>query len=50
MIFDDYALELTPDPLDNAKPGIDAFLTAFKGQYRILHHNYQVAVMKLERD
>ena len=46
VIFDDYELELTPDPLDNAKHGIDSFLEVLKGQYRILHRGYQVAVVK----
>jgi predicted O-methyltransferase YrrM len=46
VIFDDYELELTPGPLDNAKHGIDSFLEVFKGQYRILHRGYQVAVVK----
>jgi predicted O-methyltransferase YrrM len=47
VIFDDYELELTPDPLDNVRPGVDAFLAAFDGQFCILHHGYQVAVTKL---
>jgi predicted O-methyltransferase YrrM len=50
VIFDDYELELTPDPLDNARLGIDSFLNTCKGQYRILHQGYQVAVVKLQRD
>ena len=46
MIFDDYELELTPAPLDNARPGVDSFLGAFEGQYRVLHRGYQVAIVK----
>jgi hypothetical protein len=46
MIFDDYEWDLMPGPLDNPRPGIDAFLTAFAGQYRIVHRDYQVAVIK----
>jgi hypothetical protein len=47
VIFDDYQLELMPNPLDNAKPGIDAFIAAFAGQYSIIHFDYQVALVKL---
>ena len=32
--------------LDNPKPGVDAFLKAFKGDYRLVHRNYQIAVVK----
>jgi predicted O-methyltransferase YrrM len=46
VIFDDYQWEMMPDPLDNPKRGIDAFLEAFEGQYRIVHNEYQVAVVK----
>jgi predicted O-methyltransferase YrrM len=46
VIFDDYEWDLMPGPLDNPRPGIDAFLTAFAGQYRIVHRDYQVAVVK----
>jgi predicted O-methyltransferase YrrM len=47
VIFDDYQLKLMPEKLENAKPGIDAFLTAFAGQYRVVHRGYQVAIVKL---
>ena len=46
MIFDDYQWEMMPTPLDNPKPGIDAFLKAVKGQYRVVHRAYQIAVAK----
>jgi predicted O-methyltransferase YrrM len=46
MIFDDYEWDLMPTPLDNPRAGIDAFLTAFAGQYRIVLQDYQVAVVK----
>jgi hypothetical protein len=36
-----------PNPLDNAKLGIDAFMAAFAGQYSIMHFDYQVVVVKL---
>ena len=46
VIFDDYQWDMMPTPLDNPKPGVDAFLTAFEGQYRMVHNDYQVAVVK----
>jgi predicted O-methyltransferase YrrM len=47
VIFDDYQWKMMPDKLDNPKPGIDAFLKAFDGRYRIVHKKYQVAIVKL---
>jgi hypothetical protein len=47
MIFDDYEWEYMPEPRSNPKLGIDSFLRAFEGQYRIIHKGYQVAVEKL---
>ena len=35
VIFDDYKWDEMPDPLDNPKPGIDAFLKSIEGQYRL---------------
>jgi predicted O-methyltransferase YrrM len=46
VIFDDYQWEMMPVPLDNPKPGVDAFLAAFAGQYRMVHNEYQVAIVK----
>src|SRR5262249_9612984 len=46
VIFDDYELELTSNPLDNVRTGVDAFLGAFEGQYCLLHRGYQVAIVK----
>jgi predicted O-methyltransferase YrrM len=46
MIFDDYQWEYMPAPLDNPKPGVDAFLAAFEGQYKVVHNDYQVAIVK----
>ena len=46
MIFDDYQYNLEQIPLDNPAPGIDAFLTSIKGQYRIVHKKYQIAIVK----
>jgi predicted O-methyltransferase YrrM len=46
VIFDDYQWDMMPEPLDNPRQGVDAFLATFKGQYRIVHNDYQVAVVK----
>jgi predicted O-methyltransferase YrrM len=47
MIFDDYEWEWMPEPHSNPKLGIDSFLRAFEGQYRIVHKGFQVAIEKL---
>jgi predicted O-methyltransferase YrrM len=47
MIFDDYEWEYMPEPESNPRVGIDSFLRAFEGQYRIVHKGFQVAVEKL---
>ncbi len=47
MIFDDYEWEYMPDPKSNSRLGIDSFLRAFEGLYRIVHKGFQVAVEKL---
>jgi len=47
VIFDDYQWKMMPDKFDNPKPGIDAFLKAYDGRYRIVHKKYQVAIVKL---
>jgi predicted O-methyltransferase YrrM len=47
VIFDDYQWQEMPDPMDNPKPGIDAFLNSIDGQYRMVHNDYQVAIAKL---
>jgi hypothetical protein len=47
MIFDDYEWEYMPEPRSNPKLGIDSFLRAFEGQYRIIHKGFQVAIEKL---
>ena len=46
VIFDDYLWTDMPDPLDLPKPGIDAFLSAIDGQYRIVLNDYQIAIVK----
>ncbi len=47
VIFDDYQWAEMPDPMDNPKPGVDAFLKSIEGQYRMVHNDYQVAIAKL---
>ena len=47
VIFDDYQWEMMPDPLDNPKPGIDAFLKVAKGEFRNVHRKYQIAIEKV---
>ena len=46
VIFDDYQWDEMPRPLDNPKPGIDAFLKSIEGQYRLVLDSYQVAIIK----
>jgi methyltransferase family protein len=46
VIFDDYEWPLMGSDLERPRLGIDAFLAAFKGQYRELHRAYQVAIAK----
>lgn len=46
VIFDDYLWKDMPDRLDRPQAGIDAFLAAVEGQYRIVHKAYQIAVVK----
>jgi hypothetical protein len=46
VIFDDYQYRLEKIRLDNPAPGIDAFLGSIKGQYRIVHNKYQIAIVK----
>ena len=47
VIFDDYQWDEMPNPLDNPKPGIDAFMKSVEGQYRLVHNSYQVTIVKL---
>ena len=47
VILDDYLWAEMPDPMDNPKPGVDAFLKSIEGQYRMVHNDYQVAIAKL---
>ena len=46
VIFDDYLWREVPERLDRPKPGIDAFLGAIEGQYRLVLDGYQIAIVK----
>jgi predicted O-methyltransferase YrrM len=46
VLFDDYQWAEMPEPLDNPKAGIDAFLKSIAGQYRLVHKRYQIAIVK----
>lgn len=47
LIWDDY-LWTQPDPEKlPPKPGIDAFLEFWRGEYSVVHHGYQVIIAKL---
>ena len=46
VIFDDYLWKEMPEPLDNPKPGIDAFLKTIDGQYRVVLDDYQIGIVK----
>ncbi|PIP65082.1 hypothetical protein COW95_03725 [Candidatus Peregrinibacteria bacterium CG22_combo_CG10-13_8_21_14_all_49_11] len=46
LIFDDYELALSPDPLLNPRKGIDSFLDVFSGQFTILEKGWQIFLRK----
>ncbi len=47
VIFDDYEFDEIKDESERPKLGIEAFLAAFDGQYRLVHKAYQVVIAKL---
>jgi predicted O-methyltransferase YrrM len=47
VIFDDYEFDQMEGELERPKLGIDVFLAAIDGQYRLRHKGYQVAIVKL---
>jgi predicted O-methyltransferase YrrM len=47
VIFDDYEWDLMRNGRERPSLGIDAFLAAFRGQYRELHRAYQLVIAKL---
>jgi predicted O-methyltransferase YrrM len=46
VIFDDYLWDNNQGPTEIPKPGIDAFLAAIAGQYRMVWNGYQIAIVK----
>ena len=46
VIFDDYNWDIMEEH-ERPKAGVDAFLKAIDGQYRLLHCEYQLAIAKL---
>lgn len=49
LIFDDYLWKPTASVRrgDNPKIGIDSFLNAYAGKYKVLHRGWQIIVEKL---
>lgn len=47
MIWDDYGWLADDDPIKGPKSAIDAFLTCYRTQYRVLHIGYQFLVEKI---
>jgi predicted O-methyltransferase YrrM len=47
VIFDDYEFDQMEGELERPMLGVDIFLAAIDGQYRLLHKGYQVAIVKL---
>ena len=47
VIFDDYEWYGFEDVMQNPKLGIDAFLKAFDGRYRMIERGYQIAIEKI---
>ena len=47
VIFDDYEWKGFEDPTQNPQPGIDAFLAAYAGKYRMIERGYQILISKV---
>ena len=47
VIFDDYEFDQMEEEIERPKLGIDAFLKAIEGQYRLIHKDYQVVIEKI---
>ena len=47
IIFDDYHFKFAERPNQNTKIGIDAFLTVFSDQIKILYEGYQLIIEKI---
>jgi hypothetical protein len=46
VIFDDYNWDLMDTERERPKLGVDAFLSAIDGQFRLLHSDYQLVIEK----
>ena len=46
MVFDDYGWGMDKPPEDRPQLGIDSFLAAYKGKFRIIEQGYQMAITK----
>jgi len=46
VIFDDYQWDEMPGKMNNPGPGVDAFLKAIEGQYRLVLDSYQIGIVK----
>jgi len=46
MIFDDYEWKYCEDPVESPKMAIDAFLSVFAKEYKLLLKSYQVVIQK----
>lgn len=49
MTFDDYTWGKDRDLLDRPEPAIDAFLSIFQNQYKLIEKNKQVTIEKLDK-
>jgi predicted O-methyltransferase YrrM len=47
VIFDDYLWDGFDTPADTPKLGVDTFLAAIPGQFRMLHNDYQIAIERI---
>lgn len=47
MIWDDYGWLIDQEEIKRPKPAIDAFLTCYRGEYKVLHIGYQFIVEKV---
>lgn len=47
FIWDDYGWLVEDDPIKGPKHAVDAFLTCYRTQYKVLHIGYQFIVEKL---
>lgn len=47
MIWDDYGWLIDDDPIKGPKKAVDAFLTCYRTEYKVLHIGYQFIVEKV---